>query len=245
MDAAFWPGFARAPRELWQPAGRRPAAPRRAMASTRSIEPPRSNWLLFSAMVEAFLAAAGASGSGAGGDRSARTRSGTERRAYGDGPLPLGLLQQLRDPAFLVDVLEHLGHITRAGPPRGGQKRAALRGRAGGSSGRWRLRPGAVALPLRRLPPARPGRPAARCPKVSRARHGAHGGHPPPIEPRHRDAAGWLRIGLGGLSPASRGLHQHRQPVPVRGGSLPLGLAARKRSGPTRPRTGRRRVDRR
>jgi hypothetical protein len=58
VDAAFLAhALLRAPKQLWQPLD---AATKKnvvkALQSTRAIKPSQSNWLLFSAMIEAFLA---------------------------------------------------------------------------------------------------------------------------------------------------------------------------------------------
>jgi hypothetical protein len=62
VDTAFLAvSFARARRELWEKLDR-PVRDRfvRALESTRKFKPRQNNWLLFSAMVEAFLASSGA-----------------------------------------------------------------------------------------------------------------------------------------------------------------------------------------
>ena len=104
VDAAFLAqGLLRAPRALRD--GLDPADRRRliaALESTRPITPPFNNWLLFSAMVEAGLKALGAElGSRARRLRAAPARAVVQgrRRLRRRPGVPLGLLQQLRDPS--------------------------------------------------------------------------------------------------------------------------------------------------
>jgi hypothetical protein len=90
VDAAFLAlGVLRAPTQFWQ---KLDAAIRRhlieALRSTRTIEPVASNWLLFSAIVEAFLAWAGEPWESSRIDYAVRQHEQWYKGdgAYGDGP---------------------------------------------------------------------------------------------------------------------------------------------------------------
>jgi len=131
VDAAFLAqGLLRAPRELWQPL---PAAVQRrvidSMASTRSIEPSRSNWLLFSAMVEAFLAGVGAEWKPETVETALRSHEEWYKGdgAYGDGPrFHWDYYNSYVIHPFVVDVLEHVGRVS----PRWASLRDAMETRA-------------------------------------------------------------------------------------------------------------------
>jgi len=117
VDAAFLAeGFLRAPKQLWEPL---PAAVQRglieAMVSTRSIEPSRSNWLLFSAMVEAFLAAVGAEWKPEPVETALRSHEEWYEGdgAYGDGPrFHWDYYNSFVIQPFLVEVLDHVGRVS-------------------------------------------------------------------------------------------------------------------------------------
>ncbi|HTZ22217.1 MAG TPA: DUF2264 domain-containing protein [Opitutaceae bacterium] len=90
VDAAFLAyGLILAPRALWQPLDAdvktRLIA---AMQSTRRFPPGNSNWLLFSAMIEAFLAQAGAGWRAGPIDRAVQAHLSWYKGdgTYGDGP---------------------------------------------------------------------------------------------------------------------------------------------------------------
>lgn len=90
VDAAFLTlGILRAPIELWQ---KLPAATQRnvvrALASTRVIKPPYNNWLLFSALIEAGLAAMDAPWDRMRVDYAVRATDSFYKGdgIYGDGP---------------------------------------------------------------------------------------------------------------------------------------------------------------
>lgn len=131
VDAAFLAqGLLRAPRELWQPL---PAAVHRrvidAMISTRSIQPSRSNWLLFSAMVEAFLASVGAEWKAEPVELALRSHEEWYKGdgAYGDGPrFHWDYYNSYVIHPFIVDVLEHVGRVS----PRWSPLREAMETRA-------------------------------------------------------------------------------------------------------------------
>jgi hypothetical protein len=117
VDAAFLgQGLLRAPEELWTPL---PAAVKRrlieAMTSTRSIEPHRSNWLLFSAMVEAFLAGVGAEWRAEPVETALRAHEEWYKGdgAYGDGPrFHWDYYNSYVIHPFIVDVLENVGRVS-------------------------------------------------------------------------------------------------------------------------------------
>jgi hypothetical protein len=117
VDAAFLAqGLLRAPKELWQPLSAvvrgRVAA---AMASTRSIEPARNNWLMFSAMVEAFLAAVGAEWKPEPVEMALHAHEEWYKGdgAYGDGPhFHWDYYNSFVIHPFLIDVLAHVGRVS-------------------------------------------------------------------------------------------------------------------------------------
>jgi hypothetical protein len=90
VDAAFLAyGLITAPRALWQPLDAEVKTRLiAAMQATRRFPPGDSNWLLFSAMVEAFLAHAGAEWQVAPIDRAVQAHAAWYKGdgAYGDGP---------------------------------------------------------------------------------------------------------------------------------------------------------------
>jgi hypothetical protein len=117
VDAAFLAhAFVRAPRELWQKLD----ATTRArvlgqMASTRSIKPGNNNWLLFSAMVETFLAGAGAEWKEAAVDAALRSHMDWYKGdgAYGDGPeYHWDYYNSFVIQPFLIDVVEGIGRVS-------------------------------------------------------------------------------------------------------------------------------------
>ena len=131
VDAAFLAeGLLRAPKQLWQ-ALPSPAQGRlvEAMASTRSIEPGRNNWLLFSAMVETFLASSGAQWRPEPVETALRSHEEWYKGdgAYGDGPrFHWDYYNSFVIHPFLLEVLEHMGRVTRRWEPlrEAAQKRA-------------------------------------------------------------------------------------------------------------------------
>jgi len=117
VDAAFLShAFVRAPRELWQRLD--PATQKRLlaqMASTRSIKPGNSNWLLFSAMVETFLATAGAEWKEAPVETALRSHMEWYKGdgAYGDGPeYRWDYYNSYVIQPFLIDVIEGIGKVS-------------------------------------------------------------------------------------------------------------------------------------
>jgi hypothetical protein len=117
VDAAFLAhAFLRAPRELWQ---KLDASTRTRvlaqMASTRSIKPGNSNWLLFSAMVETFLAGAGAEWKEAPIETALRSHMEWYKGdgTYGDGPeYHWDYYNSFVIQPFLIDVVEGIGRVT-------------------------------------------------------------------------------------------------------------------------------------
>jgi hypothetical protein len=117
VDAAFLAhALLRARRELWEsldaPVQGRVVA---ALQQTREIVPANSNWLLFSAMVEAFCAAVGAQWREAPVDRALVSHEGWYKGdgAYGDGPeFHWDYYNSFVIQPFLIDVLEHVGRVT-------------------------------------------------------------------------------------------------------------------------------------
>ena len=243
VDAAFLAqGLLRAPRELWQPLS--PAVQRRivdAMASTRTIEPARSNWLLFSAMVEAFLAAAGAEWKPEPVETALRSHEEWYKGdgAYGDGPrFHWDYYNSFVIQPFLVEVLEHVGRVS----PRWAPMREAVEARAR----RYAAVQERLIAPDGSFPPL--GRSLAyRCGAFhllaqAALRRTLPEGVPPAqargaltaairrtLEaPGTFDEKGWLRVGLGGHQPGLA------EPYISTGslylctvGFLPLGLPAR------------------
>jgi hypothetical protein len=117
VDAAFLAhAFVRAPRELWQ---KLEADTRKQllaqMASTRAIRPGNNNWLLFSAMVETFLATAGAEWSEAPVEAALRSHMEWYKGdgAYGDGPdYHWDYYNSFVIQPFLIDVVEGIGRVS-------------------------------------------------------------------------------------------------------------------------------------
>ena len=117
VDAAFLAhALLRAPRALWEaleaPLQKRVVA---ALQQTREITPANSNWLLFSAMVEAFCAAAGAEWREAPVERALRAHEEWYKGdgTYGDGPeFHWDYYNSFVIQPFLIDVLGHLGRVT-------------------------------------------------------------------------------------------------------------------------------------
>jgi hypothetical protein len=117
VDAAFLShAFVRAPRELWQKLDATTQKRILAqMASTRSIKPGNSNWLLFSAMVETFLAAAGAEWKEAPVETALRSHMEWYKGdgAYGDGPeYHWDYYNSYVIQPFLIDVVEGIGKVS-------------------------------------------------------------------------------------------------------------------------------------
>jgi len=90
VDAAFLAlGLLRAPHTLWSPLA--PAVQQRVITcleQTRAIQPGENNWVLFSAIIEAFLASAGAAWLEAPVERALQDHVAWYKGdgAYGDGP---------------------------------------------------------------------------------------------------------------------------------------------------------------
>lgn len=117
VDAAFLAqGLARGRVELWEkldePVRQRLIA---ALQSTRRFKPGQSNWLLFSAMVEAFLASAGAEWKPEPVDIALRAHEEWYKGdgAYGDGPhFHWDYYNSFVIQPFLLDVLDLLAPVT-------------------------------------------------------------------------------------------------------------------------------------
>jgi hypothetical protein len=117
VDAAFLAhAFVRAPRALWQKLDATTQKRILAqMASTRAIKPGNSNWLLFSAMVETFLAAAGAEWKEAPVELALRSHMEWYKGdgAYGDGPeFHWDYYNSYVIQPFLIDVVEGIGRVS-------------------------------------------------------------------------------------------------------------------------------------
>jgi hypothetical protein len=117
VDAAFLAhAFVRAPHELWQKLDAKTQKQLVAqMTSTRSIKPGNSNWLLFSAMVETFLAAAGAEWIPAPVETALRSHTDWYKGdgAYGDGPdYHWDYYNSFVIQPFLIDVVEGIGRVS-------------------------------------------------------------------------------------------------------------------------------------
>jgi hypothetical protein len=114
VDAAFLAhAILRAPALLWHPL---PATAQRnlvaAMKSSRRIKPGASNWLLFSAMVEAFLALAGEPWDAMRVDYALRQHEQWYKGdgAYGDGPrFHFDYYNSFVIQPMLLDVLAEVG----------------------------------------------------------------------------------------------------------------------------------------
>jgi hypothetical protein len=117
VDAAFLAhAFLRAPGELW---GKLDSVAQKrtldAMARTRAIKPYNSNWLLFSAMVETFLARAGAPWQEAPIETALRSHMDWYKGdgVYGDGPeLHWDYYNSYVIQPFLIDVVEKIGTVS-------------------------------------------------------------------------------------------------------------------------------------
>lgn len=216
VDAAFLTlGILRAPRQLWQAL---PQATQqnvvRALDSTRAIKPPYSNWLLFSAMVEAGLAFMGAPWDRMRVDYAVRSIDSFYKGdgMYGDGPeFHWDYYNSYVIQPFLLTVLDT---ISKFSPDWDGYKpRALARARryaaiqerliapdgsfpAIGRSLAYRC--GAfhhlAEMSLRRQLPAEVAPAQARCALTAVIRRTMEA-------PGTFDAQGWLNIGLCGHQP--------------------------------------------
>ena len=217
VDAAFLClGLLRAPDVLWDPL---PAEMKKAVADavrlTRKVQPPQNNWLLFAAVVEAWLASVGEEW------KADRVAPALQRHAewykgdgaYGDGPsFHWDYYNSYVIHPMLVEVVERLGPrdpkwaamrepvIARACAVRG---RPRTDGRAG-----WHLPPARAVdhVPLRRdAPPGVHGAAAA----VAPWRLPAAGARALAATIRRTldalgtfDDQGWLRVGFAGHQPS-------------------------------------------
>lgn len=114
VDAAFLAhAVLRAPRVLWRELDEKTRRQLvEAMKFTRRIKPPANNWLLFSAMVEAFLAMAGERLDAMRVDYAIRQHEQWYKGdgAYGDGPeYHFDYYNSFVIQPMLLDVLEQLG----------------------------------------------------------------------------------------------------------------------------------------
>ena len=117
VDAAFLShAMLRAPRELWS---KHSATVQQrvleALESTRKTTPGNNNWLLFSAMVETFLATAGREWRPEPVDRAITAHESWYKGdgTYGDGPeWHWDYYNSFVIQPMLVDVLEHIGKVT-------------------------------------------------------------------------------------------------------------------------------------
>lgn len=117
VDTAFLAlALLRARRELWEKL-ELPVRHRiiRAFESTRAIKPGNNNWLLFSAMVETFLASVGSEWKGGPIDVAVQHHESWYKGdgIYGDGPeFHWDYYNSYVIQPFLVDILEQMGRIT-------------------------------------------------------------------------------------------------------------------------------------
>jgi hypothetical protein len=117
VDAAFLAhALLRAPRELWAKL-EAPVQQRviEALKATRAIKPGNNNWLLFSAMVETFLAVSGTEWSREPIELALRSHEQWYKGdgVYGDGPeFHWDYYNSFVIQPFLVDVLEQIGTRT-------------------------------------------------------------------------------------------------------------------------------------
>jgi hypothetical protein len=216
VDAAFLAqGLLRAPRAL----GEELSAPVRenlvrALESTRRIQPPFNNWLLFSAMVEAGLARLGAWWDPLRVDYALRQHQEWYKGdgVYGDGPdFHWDYYNSFVIHPMLLDVLEACGHASPAWQAMKGPARARARRHAAqlerlispegtfpamGRSLAYRV--GAFHLlaqiALRRELPAEVSPPQVRSALTAVIRRALEA-------PQTFDAQGWLRIGFCGHQP--------------------------------------------
>jgi hypothetical protein len=118
VDAAFLAqAFLRAPRALW---GQLDSLVQRAFLeafrATRRIKPGNNNWLLFSAMIEVFLASAGSEWQEGPISRALRAHQEWYKGdgIYGDGPeFHWDYYNSFVIQPFLIDVLEQIGKSTQ------------------------------------------------------------------------------------------------------------------------------------
>jgi hypothetical protein len=117
VDAAFLAhALLRAPRELWGKL--QPPVQQRVIESlklTRTIKPGNNNWLLFSAMIETFLAAAGSEWLEQPIDHALRSHEQWYKGdgVYGDGPeFHWDYYNGYVIQPFMIDVLEKMGKVT-------------------------------------------------------------------------------------------------------------------------------------
>ncbi|MGA9451903.1 MAG: DUF2264 domain-containing protein [Verrucomicrobiia bacterium] len=217
VDAAFLAhALLRAPRELWgkldKPAQQRLVA---ALKSTRDLKAGQSNWLLFPAMIETFLASIGEAWQPERIDTAMRAFENwyVGDGVYGDGAeFHWDYYNSYVIQPFLIDVLEHIGKVSNrwAGAHdealRRARRYAAVQERLIAPDGSYPVlgrsmayRCGAFQLlgqmALRRELPGgvEPSQVRAALTAVMRRTLEAPGTF---------DADGWLRVGLAGHQPA-------------------------------------------
>ena len=117
VDAAFLShALLRAPRTLWQ--GLDSTVQERllrSLASTRAIKPGNNNWLLFSAMVEAFLSSAGAAWEAGPVETALSAHESWYKGdgAYGDGPeFHWDYYNSYVIHPMLIDVVEQMARVS-------------------------------------------------------------------------------------------------------------------------------------
>ncbi len=216
VDAAFLAqAILRAPTALWRELDRATqAALVAALESTRAIQPYFSNWLLFSAAVEAALAAAGASWDRMRVDYALRQHEQWYKGdgIYGDGPeLHWDYYNSFVIQPMLLDVLDACAPKVAAwqalaGPmTKRAQRYAAIQERLIAPDGSWppigrslAYRFGAFQLlaqaALRRILPAPLTPPGVRSALTAAIRRSADA-------PGTFTSDGWLQIGLCGHQP--------------------------------------------
>lgn len=217
VDAAFLAyGLLLARKSLWEPL---PAEVKwrlsAALQSTRGITPPNNNWLLFSAMIEAFLAGVGADWRGAVVERAVQAHESWYEGdgVYGDGPyFHWDYYNSYVIQPFLETILRTLHGVTDRWDAH--LPRMALR------AARYAAVQERVIGPDGTYPPL--GRSLAyRCGAFHHLAHQAYRDALPPgvspgqvrcaltavirrtLEPEGTfDADGWLRVGLAGHQPS-------------------------------------------
>jgi len=217
VDAAFLAyGLLLARKSLWEPLSSEVKSRLvAALQSTRAITPYNNNWLLFSAMVEAFLAVAGVEWRGEAVDRAVQAHESWYKGdgIYGDGPdFHWDYYNSYVIQPFLGTILRTLQGVTNRGD--------SLLPRISARAVRYAAVQERLIGPDGTYPPL--GRSLAyRCGAFHHLAHQAFRDALPPavspggvrsgltavirrtLEPEGTfDADGWLRVGLAGHQPA-------------------------------------------
>jgi hypothetical protein len=216
VDAAFLShALLRSPNELYSKLPK--AVQQRLVASlksTRKFKPGQNNWVLFSAMIETFLASVGEEWQSAPVDTALRDLEQWYKGdgAYGDGPeFHWDYYNSYVMQPFLIDVVEHISKVTdqwnglREGILRRARRYAAVQERMIAPDGSYPVLGRSIAyrcgafqllaqMALRNELPEGVSPPQVRCAltAVIRCTLGA---------PDTFDENGWLRVGLAGHQP--------------------------------------------